>query len=227
MGNNSWTKLPVTLALAALTAGAAQKAYLGDYYHPKLKGGEITIRRVIVFPSSLQLQKNTMKGAQSMEKENEDVVPMLDRAMIRALENSRLTVSNTSPAEAMRISNPGLMESVATEQRSFDSISPALFRRLKDVRKGRFKLPEDASDSKWNEEQKSDTLVHSRIRRAGDEGQGVRERRGTDRDGCSWRAERQPACDVCRCEFGRCVVSEGIVHHREEQGNGDQAGATA
>jgi hypothetical protein len=156
------TKLSLIFAVAALTAGAAQKQYKGDYYHPKLKGGEITIRRVIVFPPSLQLQKNTMKGVQSMEKESEDVVPMLDRAIVRALENSHVAVSEVSPTEALLASNPAVLESVANEQRSFDSISPALFRRLKDVRKGRFKLPQDALESKWNEEQKSDTLVFIR-----------------------------------------------------------------
>lgn len=150
----------ISLVLAsALTAAAAN---VGDYYHPKLKQREIVIRRVIIFPSKLQLQKETMKGGQSMAQETEKLEPVFDRALIAALRNSSLTVSDASPTNATLSANPDVLESVDNEQKNFDSISPAMMKHMKDVRKGRFKLPEDALEKTWNEKERSDTFVFVR-----------------------------------------------------------------
>lgn len=148
--------------LTATSTWAGQKIYMGDYYHPKLKAGEISIRRIVVLPPSLQLTKETMKGGESMEKENEKVTVILDRALIKALQESGVKVSEASPTDEAILANAELRDSVSNLQRSFDTISPAMLKKLKDVRKGRFKLEEQALDTKWNEKEHSDTLVFVR-----------------------------------------------------------------
>jgi hypothetical protein len=141
---------------------AAQKIYLGDYYHPKLKAGEATIRRVVVMPPTLTLEKNTMKGRESLEKENEKIEPVVYRAMIRCLRDAGVRVSDASPTEEMLAKTPDFRETVNNLQRGFDSIEPVMFSKLKDVKKGRFKVGADVVDVKWNEEDRSDTLIFVR-----------------------------------------------------------------
>jgi hypothetical protein len=148
--------------LAIASAAAGQKIYLGDYYHPKLKAGEIAIRRVVVLPPSLQMTKDTMKGGQSMEKENEKVGPVIDRAIIKSLKESGVTVSEASPTDEALLASPELRESVANLQRSFDSISTAMLGKLKDIKKGRFKLGDEIAEVKWSEKDHSDTLIFVR-----------------------------------------------------------------
>jgi hypothetical protein len=142
--------------------GVAKQMYLGDYRHPRLKAGETTIHRVIIFPPSLKLVKNTMKGGQSMEREDEKVTPLLGRAMIRAFQDSGLAVSEATPTAEMLEADPHLQGQVADLQARFDSISPAMLKRLKDVKKGRFTLGDEISENKWNEKEHSDTLVFVR-----------------------------------------------------------------
>lgn len=145
----------------ALLVSGAQKLYVGGFYHPKLKAGEAVIKRAILLPPTLQLTKSTMKGGQSMEKETEKVEPVLSRAMIRALNDCGVTVSEATPTEAS-MSNPDFRDSVSNAQRGFDSISPAMLKRLKDVKKGRFKVSEDVLSTKWEEKEHSDTLIFVR-----------------------------------------------------------------
>ena len=136
--------------LMAVTATAGPKIYLGGlYYHPKLRGGEVAIRRVIVLPPTIQIEKNTMKGRQSMETESLRLEPVVDRAVMRALKDNNVVVSEATPTDEALAARPEERESIANVKRSFDAISPAMLKRLKDVRKGRFKLEQDMSDLKW------------------------------------------------------------------------------
>jgi hypothetical protein len=158
-------RLPILIVVAAGTIAlaspvfAAAKLYLGDYYHPKLKAGEATIRRVIVMPPVLQMTKNTMKGGQSMEKEAEKLSPVFDRAMIRCLKDAGVKVSEASPTDELVGANPSLAETVNGLERQFDAISPVMLNKLGDVKKGRFKLGPEVGETRWDETEHSDTLL--------------------------------------------------------------------
>ncbi|MBZ5671805.1 MAG: hypothetical protein LAO04_19020 [Acidobacteriia bacterium] len=110
-----------------------------EFLHPKLKGKEISIRNVVVLPPIVKMTKQGVKGAEGMAKEEEEAAGTIASGVTAGLTGSGLSVESPFTEEALRDNNE-LKYAVADVQRKFDEIAPQLYKKPKDIRKGRFSL---------------------------------------------------------------------------------------
>ena len=129
-------------ALAAAIPAYAQKPVVGEWMVPKVKAREYPIKRLVVMPSQFTLAKDTMKGRQSLENENMRYGPIFDKALLAALRNSGVAVTEGTLSPGGDSENAGLRASAGTLQQGFDSVSTLMFQKPKEVKKGRFRVDE-------------------------------------------------------------------------------------
>jgi hypothetical protein len=135
---NSMTRRISQMLVVTLLVFSAL-ATAGEFLHPKLKGKEITIRNVVVLPPIVKMTKQGVKGAEGMAKEEEEAAGTIASGVSAALTDSGLTVETPFTEEALKDNNE-LKYAVADVQRKFDEIAPQLYRKPKDIQKGRFSL---------------------------------------------------------------------------------------
>lgn len=126
--------LPV-LAVAEKPAPARP----GPYLNPKLKAKEVTIRKVRVLPCIVQVTKQGVKGSEGMAEKEEESTTALAAAVSADLSKTGLSVDSPFTDEALKDNNE-LKYAVADVQRKYDELAPQLYRKSKDIRKGRFTL---------------------------------------------------------------------------------------
>jgi hypothetical protein len=110
-----------------------------DFVHPRLKAKEETIKQVVMLPPIVELSKKGVKGREGMGKEAEEATADLSMNVVKALKDRGLAVDTPFTEEAIK-DNDQLKYAVADVQRKFDEIAGQLYKKHKDVRKGRFTL---------------------------------------------------------------------------------------
>jgi hypothetical protein len=120
-----------------LISAAAARAT--EFLHPKLKAKEIKVQNVAVLPPVVTMTKHGVKGVEGMAKEEEEAAGGIGSSVAAALRDTGLSVETPFTDEALKDNNE-LKYAVADVQRKFDEIAPQLYRKPKDIRKGRFTL---------------------------------------------------------------------------------------
>jgi len=112
-------------------------ALASDFVHPRLK--EVGIRSVILLPAGVEESKTGVKGTASMAKEANDAAAYMAASVSTALSNRGFAVDNPFAEEAIK-GNDELRYALADVQKRFDEVAAQLYKKRKDVRKGRFTL---------------------------------------------------------------------------------------
>ena len=133
--------LAVGLLLLAASVGVGNQAPVrpGPYLHPKLKAKEVNIQKVVVLPSIVTMTKQGVRGAEGMSKEEDEAANGLDSRVSADLTSSGLAVEAPFTEGALK-GNDELKYALADVQKKFDELAPKLYKKPKDVRKGRFSL---------------------------------------------------------------------------------------
>ncbi len=130
-------KIPFALLILILLWPASAAA---QRLHPKLKGEEFRLRRLVVMPARVQLVKSGVKGSQPMEREAAALTPILEKVVANVFEGKKFVVANgTFSGEALQ-NDEKLKYAVADLQSKFDQLTVKLARKSKDIEKGRFTL---------------------------------------------------------------------------------------
>ena len=132
-------KRETCIALAVLAVLPFTTAQASDFVNPKLKEKEVTIRSVIMLPPIVDVTKHGVKGAQGMGKEADQDTTEMSSGVERALADRGISVQAPFTQEALE-SNEELRTAMADVQKRFDEIADQLYKKHKDVRKGRFTL---------------------------------------------------------------------------------------
>lgn len=140
------------LLLVATAQGA-------DFVHPRLKEKEANIRSVVMLPPVVEMSKHGVKGAEGMGKEAEEATTEFASGVSTALTGRGLSVDSPFTEEALK-DNSDLRYAVADVQKRFDEIAAQLYKKHKDVRKGRFTLGD--SVALLNTKGSADALVIAR-----------------------------------------------------------------
>ncbi len=114
-------------------------AEASDFIHPKLKAREVSIRSVVVLPAHVDMAKHGVKGTQPMGQEADEAASEVTFEVAAALTNRGLQVEKPFTDEALK-ANDELRTAMADVQQRFDEIERQLFKKEKDIRKGRFTL---------------------------------------------------------------------------------------
>jgi hypothetical protein len=116
----------------------AVAARAGDVVHPRLKE-ELQIQSVTMLPPVVELAKAGVKGSEGMGKEAEQASAEFASGVSTALVNRGLKVESPFTEDALK-NNDELKYAVADVQKRFDEIADQLYKKHKDIRKGRFSL---------------------------------------------------------------------------------------
>jgi hypothetical protein len=108
-----------------------------DFIHPRLK--EISIKSVLLLPPIVEMTKTGVKGKEGMGKEADEANTQMSSGVSAALAARGFTVDSPFSEAALQ-ANDELKYAVADVQRRFDDIAIQLYKKHKDVRKGRFTL---------------------------------------------------------------------------------------
>ncbi len=124
-------------ALASLFVAGV--ALCKEALHPKIRSREAPIHRIVVLPVKVDISKQGVKGAEGQGKEEEFSATEFTSAVSAALNAVGMQVQTPYSEESLRDNND-LKYAIADVQTKFDQIAPQLFKREKDVEKGRFSL---------------------------------------------------------------------------------------
>lgn len=140
------------LLLLILLSAVAPPSPRAQHLHPRLRSREFHLRRALILPPGVSIQREGMKGATSMIKESEEVGAGLSEIVSAALREKQISATS-EPFSAATLSEAGeLKYALADIQKRYDRLEPLLLKKARDVGKGRFSLGDevaklDASDS--------------------------------------------------------------------------------
>src|SRR5262245_61643230 len=118
---------------------------MGQRLHPRLKGAKPAdakqvISRVVVLPAQVSLTKDGMKGSEPLEKEAAAATPIVEKAMAKALTAKNLTVLDSRFRPEALQNDEKLKYTLADLQRNYNELNGKIFKKQKDVEKGRYSL---------------------------------------------------------------------------------------
>ena len=145
------------LLTASMGTGAQTPVRPGPYLHPKLKAKEVKVRTVVVLPPAIvTMTKQGVKGSEGMGNEEDQATNDLSSLVASDLSKTGLSVESPFTEAALKDNND-LKYALADVQKKYDEVAPQLYRKPKDVKKGRFTLGDMVSvlNSKGN----ADALV--------------------------------------------------------------------
>lgn len=130
-----------------LLVGLAAAPYVvaKDYLHPKLKAKEVSIRKILLLPADVDIAKHGVKGTEGMGKESEEAEAAFARSAAAALTKIGFSVEAPFTEEALR-EHDELRYAVSDVQKKFDAIAPQLFKKRKDLTKGRFSIGDSVAN---------------------------------------------------------------------------------
>src|SRR5262245_53499644 len=112
----------------------------GQRLHPRLKGPNSEVKRLVILPIEVSLVKDGMKGGEPLEKEAAAAIPLVEKATAKALAAKNLTVME-SPFKAETLQNDEQLKyDVADLQINYKEMLAKIRGKKKDVDKGRFTL---------------------------------------------------------------------------------------
>ena len=146
------------LSLAVLTLLAP--GLFAQQLNPKLEKKEKTIKNVLILPAKVELVKSGMKGGEGMLKESDQVAVELPKLVVAALQKKGYTVLDDPFTTSVLDDHSDLKFALADIQSRYDVLGKQLWRKPKDVKKGRFTLGDEVS--KVNPDGRADTLIFIR-----------------------------------------------------------------
>jgi hypothetical protein len=126
--------VPAKAVIAAEIPGQ-EKTYL----HPKIKAKEVSLRKLVILPPSVQVAKQGVKGQEGLGEEAEKATAKFTIEVTAALNERGASVETPFTEEALS-ANDELKSALADVQRQFDEVAPKMFDKKKDVKKGRFSV---------------------------------------------------------------------------------------
>ncbi len=138
-----------TLLVTAVSQG-------GEYLHPKLKAKELRLKTIYLLPPDVEIAKHGVKGQEGMGKEAEEASASFAAAIASGLTSAGFSPVAPFTEEALK-DQTELKYAVADVQRKFDQIAPQLYKKKKDVAKGRFTLGDSVAT--LNSAGKADALL--------------------------------------------------------------------
>lgn len=133
-------------ALALLMPFRAHAQWSSDktYLHPKLKDKEVVLRKFVVLPPEIEVNKSGVKGQEGMGEEAEKAVGNFSIEVAAALKEKGGDVETPFTDEILD-SNDELKTALGDVRRRFDDAAPKIFEKEKDVKKGRFALGDEVA----------------------------------------------------------------------------------
>lgn len=144
------------LRLTLLLLSLQLSAVANDYLNPKLKDHEASVKVAVVLPAEVGMEKHGVKGVSGMGQEADEAARQVAFEISNALGKRGVTVDKPFTEEALK-NNEELRLAMADVQQRFNQIEPQLFKKEKDVKKGRFTLGD--SVAVLNPSGKTDALV--------------------------------------------------------------------
>jgi len=108
-----------------------------SYLHPKLLNNEVTLRKLVILPPAVQVNKHGVKGQEGMGEAAEKASGLISIEVEAALREKGVSME-TPFTDAVLGANDELKTALADVQRQFDDVAPKLFSKKRDVKKGRF-----------------------------------------------------------------------------------------
>jgi len=138
-----------------LTVSGSQQVY-AQFLHPKIKSNETTIRRVVVMPAKVNVVRDSMKGAEGMAAESDELSKRVEAMVTEVLSKKKnvTTLSASVDADSQQKYN------VADFQTKFDDLLPKIMKKRSDVKKGRFSMGDEVLN--LNLEKGADAVVFIR-----------------------------------------------------------------
>ncbi|HYE75555.1 MAG TPA: hypothetical protein VEF04_19590, partial [Blastocatellia bacterium] len=130
--------------------------------NPKLKSKDHKIRRLVVLPAKVELMRSGMKGAEPMEKEAAEITPVLEEVVAKVFEKKNFIVARDTFNEQALQSDEKMRYALADLQRNFDEMALKMYRKQKDIEKGRFTLGDQVL--LLNQDDQTDAYVFIRAR---------------------------------------------------------------
>ena len=144
------------LSITLLTTLVSQG---GEYLHPKFKAKELHLKTLYLMPPGVEIAKHGVRGQEGMGKEAEEASAAYAGAVAAGLTTAGFAAVSPFTEEALK-GQTELKYAVADVQRKFDQLAPRLYKKKKDVRKGRFTLGDTVAT--LNSAGKADALVFIR-----------------------------------------------------------------
>jgi hypothetical protein len=118
---------------------------MGQRLHPRLKvvkpgDAKQVISRVVILPAKVSLTKDGMKGIERLEKEAAAATPIIEKALAKALVAKNLTVLDSPFTPEALQNDDKLKYALADLRRNYDELNSKIFKKEKDIEKGRFSL---------------------------------------------------------------------------------------
>jgi len=148
-----WFLLGVTILASHATAAAQQ-------LHPKLKSKEVAIRKVIILPPKIEIVRQGMKGGEGMLKESAEVSAAVHKMVAQAFRDKKMEALDGPSAPEAAQENETQRHSLADVQNRYDTLAANLFKKPKDVNKGRFTMGDEVVN--FNPDGAADALVFIR-----------------------------------------------------------------
>lgn len=119
----------------------SQARLAAQYFNPEVQ--EKLVRRVLILPPRVQVQKLGMRGVEIMSRESEDYGTMIQMVVSTALKENGFDVLVPPASSQAGQGDDHPMYIIADIQSQYDRIEPLLNRKPKDIRKGRFSLGDE------------------------------------------------------------------------------------
>ncbi len=134
--------LPVLAALAVAGAIEARVQFFRPYIHPKLKSGQVVLRRVVILPAEVQFNRIGMKGPEGMPDAAESLAAGLYSVLATELGERGVEIR---PNPVTATTTDETKYATADLQAKYDSLRTQILRKSSDVEQGRFSLTDSVS----------------------------------------------------------------------------------
>lgn len=128
------------------SASVPTPAGASEYFHPKVKSGEIKIQAVMVLPARARVLKVGVKGAEPQPEEAALLTDAVTKAVNQAFTARGLRLSECPYAEAAIDGDPDARARLADFMTKYDEVIVHVASKPKDVEQGRFSLGDHVID---------------------------------------------------------------------------------
>ena len=98
------------------------------------------INRIVILPAKVSIVKVGIKGTEPMEKETAAAKPLFEKAIANVLQEKKFAVLEGEFKPEALEGNEKMKYALADLQTNFDELNMKIFKKTKDIEKGRFSL---------------------------------------------------------------------------------------
>lgn len=135
----------LSLALLILVPLFTAQAVAAQHLHPRLRSRERTLHTILILPPRVNIQKEGMRGSESMIKESDDVGAVIADVVSVALREKLLNVVGEQTSASVGTDGSESLYVLADMQNRYDKLWQLINNKPKDVTKGRFSLGDEVS----------------------------------------------------------------------------------